>query len=174
VLGDVDHEVAAGVSRPDDEDAVALDLASSQLILPETRWGSADPTRRQLLERSQNAGVSLVPVVELESPASALALAARGVGDTVISLPLAQYLGYIGRLHWVPSPLRCMRPSPSSPATTPTSPPRHECSSDWPAGTCSTCRMTVRQLAASATAGNAIGLICGCPAPVEMILSPLA
>ena len=76
-------------------------LAGSQLILPEARWGSADPTRRQLLERSQNAGVSIVPVVEVESPASALALAARGVGDTVISLPLAQYLGYTGRLHWV-------------------------------------------------------------------------
>jgi DNA-binding transcriptional LysR family regulator len=40
-------------------------------------------------------------VVEVESPASALALAARGVGDTVISLPLARYLGYTGRLHWV-------------------------------------------------------------------------
>lgn len=90
-------------------------LASSQLILPEARWGSADPTRRQLLERSQNAGVSLVPVVEVESPAAALALAARGVGDTVISLPLAQYLGYTGRLHWVSSTLPCMRPSPSSP-----------------------------------------------------------
>ena len=77
------------------------DLASSKLILPEARWGSADPTRRQLLERTQNAGVSLVPVVEVESPASALALAARGVGDTVISLPLARYLGYTGRLHWV-------------------------------------------------------------------------
>lgn len=77
------------------------ELASSQLILPEARWGSADPTRRQLLERSQNAGVSLVPVVEVESPASALALAARGVGDTVISLPLAQHLGYTARLHWV-------------------------------------------------------------------------
>ena len=77
------------------------DLASSQLILPEARWGSADPTRRQLLERSQNDGVSLVPIVEVESPASALALAARGVGDTIISLPLARYLGYAGRLHWV-------------------------------------------------------------------------
>jgi LysR family transcriptional regulator, cyn operon transcriptional activator len=35
------------------------------------------------------------------SPASALALAARGIGDTIISLPLARYLGYTGRLHWV-------------------------------------------------------------------------
>lgn len=76
-------------------------LASAELILPEARWGSADPTRRQLLERMQKAGTALSPVVEVESPASALALAARGVGDTVISLPLAQYLGYAERLHWV-------------------------------------------------------------------------
>jgi LysR family transcriptional regulator, cyn operon transcriptional activator len=48
----------------------------------------------------QKAGTRLVPAVEVESPASALALAARGVGDTIISLPLAQYLGYTDRLHW--------------------------------------------------------------------------
>jgi len=76
------------------------ELASAALILPEARWGSADPTRRQLLERMQTAGTTLVPVVEVESPASALALAARGVGDTIISLPLTQYLGYTDRLHW--------------------------------------------------------------------------
>ncbi len=77
------------------------ELASAELILPEARWGSADPTRHQLLERMQKAGTALAPVVEVESPASALALAARGVGDTIISLPLAQYLGYTERLHWV-------------------------------------------------------------------------
>jgi DNA-binding transcriptional LysR family regulator len=49
----------------------------------------------------QSAGVSLQPVVEVESSASALALAARGVGDTVISLPLAAHLGFTERLHWV-------------------------------------------------------------------------
>jgi DNA-binding transcriptional LysR family regulator len=76
-------------------------LAGASLILPEARWGSADPTRHQLLERMQKAGTTLAPVVEVESPASALALAARGVGDTIISLPLAQYLGYTDRLRWV-------------------------------------------------------------------------
>jgi len=75
------------------------ELASAELILPEARWGSADPTRHQLLERMQKAGTALAPVVEVESPASALALAARGVGDTIISLPLAQYLNYTKRLH---------------------------------------------------------------------------
>ena len=64
-------------------------------------WGSADPTRRQLLERVQGEGVSLRPAVEVESSAAALALAARGVGDTIISLSLATHLGYTERLHQV-------------------------------------------------------------------------
>ena len=61
-----------------------------------------DPTRRQLLGRAQDAGVALRPVVEVESPAIALQLAERGVGDTVISLALAQALGATDRLHWAP------------------------------------------------------------------------
>ena len=40
------------------------------------------------------------PIVEVESPATALALAERGVGDTVISLPLAHVLGATANLHW--------------------------------------------------------------------------
>lgn len=87
----------ARVRRP----VTPAELASAELILPEARWGNADPTRRQLLERMQQAGMTLVPVVEVESPASALALAARGVGDTIISLPLARYLRYTDRLRWV-------------------------------------------------------------------------
>lgn len=75
-------------------------LAGVQLVLPEVRWGSADPTRRQLAARAQNAHVKLDVVVEVESPAAALALAARGVADTIISLPLAHRLGYTDRLHW--------------------------------------------------------------------------
>ena len=75
-------------------------LAEAPLILPEARWGNADPTRRQLLERAQRAGTQLSPVVEVESPASALALAARGVGDTVVSLPVAHSLGWGDLLHW--------------------------------------------------------------------------
>lgn len=84
------------------EPPTAERLAAAPLILPEARWGNADPTRRQLLERAQRAGVSLTAAVEVESPALALALAARGVGDAVISLPLARSLGLAKRLHWVP------------------------------------------------------------------------
>jgi LysR family transcriptional regulator, cyn operon transcriptional activator len=59
-----------------------------------------DPTRRQLLTIAQNAGVAVHPVVEVESPAVALELAGRGVGDTLISLPLAHALGATKALHW--------------------------------------------------------------------------
>ncbi len=78
------------------------ELAACDLVLPEVRWGDMDPTRRQLLGRAQDAGVALRPVVEVESPAIALQLAERGVGDTVISLALAQALGATDRLHWAP------------------------------------------------------------------------
>ncbi|MER6424756.1 LysR family transcriptional regulator [Streptomyces sp. NPDC001137] len=83
------------------EPPTAERLADAPLILPEARWGNADPTRRRLLERVQKEGFSLTPVVEVESPALAVELAARGVGDTVSSLPLARRLGYMNRLHAV-------------------------------------------------------------------------
>jgi DNA-binding transcriptional LysR family regulator len=75
-------------------------VAEAELILPEVRWGDMDPTRRQLVTRAQNAGVTLSPVVEVESPAAALQLAERGVGDTLISLPLAHTLGATAALRW--------------------------------------------------------------------------
>jgi DNA-binding transcriptional LysR family regulator len=76
------------------------EVAQAELILPEVRWGDMDPTRRQLLTMAQNAGVAVRPVVEVESPAVALELAERGVGDTLISLPLAHALGATKALHW--------------------------------------------------------------------------
>ena len=63
-------------------------LASAQLVLPEVLAGDDDPTRRQLSERAADAGVRLEPVVEVESPAAALDLVVRGVGDTVASSTL--------------------------------------------------------------------------------------
>ncbi|MFV0458345.1 MAG: LysR family transcriptional regulator [Actinomycetales bacterium] len=75
-------------------------LAEAELVLPEVRWGDMDPTRRQLVARAQIAGASISPMVEVESPAAALALAARGVGDTIISLPLAHAVGVTDSLQW--------------------------------------------------------------------------
>ena len=83
-------------------------VAEADLILPEARWGDMDPTRRQLVALAQDAGVPLRPIVEVESPAVALDLAERGIGDTVVSLPLAHALGSTKTLHWnsLTSPLR--------------------------------------------------------------------
>jgi LysR family cyn operon transcriptional activator len=76
------------------------EVARAELILPETRWGDMDPTRRELVALAQNAGVTVHPIVEVESPAVALELTARGVGDTIISLALADILGATKTLHW--------------------------------------------------------------------------
>ena len=75
-------------------------VAEADLVLMEAHLGDTDPTRRQLVTRAQNAGVALRPVVEVESPSAALDLAARGVADTVVSLPLAHALGATRTLHW--------------------------------------------------------------------------
>ena len=58
-------------------------LAEAPLILYDARWGSDDPTRRQLRERAQQAGVTLDPQIEVEYVTAALDLCARGLGDTI-------------------------------------------------------------------------------------------
>lgn len=69
------------VSRPVD---IAV-LASRRLILYDAHVGWADPDRMQLAERAQLAGVRLEAFVEVEQAQAALHLAARGVGDTLVS-----------------------------------------------------------------------------------------
>jgi DNA-binding transcriptional LysR family regulator len=58
-------------------------LAEAPLILYDARWGVDDPTRRQLRERAQRAGVKLEPQIEVEYMTAALDLAVRGLGDTL-------------------------------------------------------------------------------------------
>jgi DNA-binding transcriptional LysR family regulator len=60
-------------------------VAAAPVILYDAHYGWADPTRRQLADRAQTAGVRVDPVIEVESVDAALALAARGVGDTMAS-----------------------------------------------------------------------------------------
>jgi LysR family cyn operon transcriptional activator len=83
-------------------------LAEATLVLPEARWGDEDPTRRQLAERAQRAGVTLKPRTEVQHAGAALELAARGVGDTLVTRALLDTLGYGDRLASVPldPPLR--------------------------------------------------------------------
>ena len=83
-------------------------LARSVLVLPEARWGDEDPTRRQLAERAQLAGVTISPRIEVQHVNAALELAARGLGDTLVTGALLGALGYGDRLAGVPldPPLR--------------------------------------------------------------------
>jgi len=64
-------------------------LATAPLILYDARWGDADPTRRQLADRAQRAGVRLEPIIEVEDVSVALDLASRGLGDTLVDSRIA-------------------------------------------------------------------------------------
>jgi DNA-binding transcriptional LysR family regulator len=77
-------------------------LAGMPLVLPEARWGEADPTRRQLSERARSAGGTLEPAIEVELPAAAVALAARGVADAVVSRSLLAATDADPGLGWAP------------------------------------------------------------------------
>jgi DNA-binding transcriptional LysR family regulator len=60
-------------------------LFSGPLILYDARFGTDDPTRRQLAVRAQRAGVSAEPDIEVEDIGVALQLAADGLGNTVVA-----------------------------------------------------------------------------------------
>jgi LysR family transcriptional regulator, cyn operon transcriptional activator len=73
-------------------------LGQAVLVLPEARWGDEDPTRRQLAERAQRAGITIRPRIEVQHAYAALELAARGLGDTLVTRALIDGLGYGDRL----------------------------------------------------------------------------
>jgi DNA-binding transcriptional LysR family regulator len=77
-------------------------LAAAPLILFDARWGADDPTRRQLRERAQRAGVKLEPQIEVEYVTAALELCARGLGDTVSSASIIRTRGYARKLTGAP------------------------------------------------------------------------
>jgi DNA-binding transcriptional LysR family regulator len=76
-------------------------LAEAPLILSDARWGVDDPTRRQLRERAQQAGVTIEPQIEVEYATAALGLVARGLGDTVTSRSMVRTRSWSRKLHGV-------------------------------------------------------------------------
>ncbi|MDX6685697.1 MAG: hypothetical protein QOF86_1825 [Baekduia sp.] len=80
------------------------DLAAAPLILTETSFGLEDPTRRQLFELAQRAGVTIEPEIDVEDVETAIELAARGLGDTLVARGVLLSLGrrVPKRLGWVP------------------------------------------------------------------------
>ncbi|OON81969.1 LysR family transcriptional regulator [Streptomyces tsukubensis] len=87
----------ARAARP----VTVADLAQARLVLYDAHYGWRDPTRRQLAERSQLAGVRIEPWVEVEHVEPALELVARGVGDTVVSRAVAKSPSFPAGLHTV-------------------------------------------------------------------------
>jgi DNA-binding transcriptional LysR family regulator len=79
-------------------------LAQAPLILADATWGADDPTRRQLTELAQRAGVQIDAQIDVEDAEAAVELAARGLGDTVVARGLLHALGarVPKRLGWVP------------------------------------------------------------------------
>jgi DNA-binding transcriptional LysR family regulator len=79
-------------------------LARAPLILSDASWGSEDPTRRQLSQLAQQAGVSIEPQIDVEDVEAAVDLAARGLGDTIVARGILLALGrrVPRRLGWVP------------------------------------------------------------------------
>jgi len=77
-------------------------LAAAPLILYDARWGIDDPTRRQLRERAQRAGVQIEPQIEVEYATAALDLCARGLGDTVTSESMMRTRSYARKLTGAP------------------------------------------------------------------------
>jgi DNA-binding transcriptional LysR family regulator len=77
-------------------------IGRAVLVLPEARWGDEDPTRRQLAARAQRAGVTVRPRIEVQHAHASLELAARGLGDTIVTRALIDGLGFGGRLACVP------------------------------------------------------------------------
>jgi DNA-binding transcriptional LysR family regulator len=100
-------------------------LAELPLVLHDAEYGWADPTRRQLAERAQPAGVTLRPVVEVEDMEAAIQLVARGLGDTVVARSVLGRLRGTRSLHaapfaeplWEAFALIARRDAPISPAT---------------------------------------------------------
>ncbi|MFJ9176584.1 LysR family transcriptional regulator [Streptomyces sp. NPDC102360] len=75
------------------------DFAAAPLVLYDAHYGWQDPTRRQLAERAQFAGVRVDPLIELEHVEAALKLVTTGVGDTIASRAVVDSPAFPAGLH---------------------------------------------------------------------------
>jgi hypothetical protein len=79
-------------------------LSELSLVLADASFGLEDPTRRYVAELAQRAGVTVEPVVDVETVATVLDLVAAGVGDTILErgLIVARGRRMSRRIGWVP------------------------------------------------------------------------
>ncbi|MFE9722809.1 LysR family transcriptional regulator [Streptomyces sp. NPDC005794] len=84
LMRDEVHYVSASAERTNAPVTIEA-FARAPLVLYDAHYGWKDPTRRQIAERAQLAGIRIDPLIELERVEAALKLAAAGVGDTIAS-----------------------------------------------------------------------------------------
>lgn len=101
LLRDEVHYVSANEERTRAPVTIE-DFARAPLVLYDAHYGWQDPTRRQLAERAQLAGVRVDPLIELEHVEAALKLAATGVGDTIASRAVVDSPAFPDGLHTAP------------------------------------------------------------------------
>ncbi|HMS61071.1 MAG TPA: LysR family transcriptional regulator [Solirubrobacteraceae bacterium] len=79
-------------------------LSELPVVMGDASYRLQDPTRRHVAELAQRAGVTLEPVVDVETVATVLDLVAAGVGDTILErgLLVARGGGMSKRIGWVP------------------------------------------------------------------------
>ncbi|KFF60645.1 LysR family transcriptional regulator, partial [Cryobacterium sp. MLB-32] len=70
-------------------DVTIEEFAKANLVLYDAHCGWKDPTRRQLLERAQIAGVKIDVGIEVEHVETAINLVATGAGDSIVSRTVA-------------------------------------------------------------------------------------
>jgi DNA-binding transcriptional LysR family regulator len=95
-------EVFYASASPIEKPVTIQQFARARLVLYDAHYGWKDPTRRQLAERAQLAGLRLEPVIEIEHVESALKLVASGVGDTIVSGAVIASAAFPEGLHTVP------------------------------------------------------------------------
>lgn len=78
------------------------DLSEVPLVLYDAHYALTDPARRQLNDRARVAGVKLNPLIEVEYLATALALVAEGIGDTIACRAALKSDGYPANLYSTP------------------------------------------------------------------------
>lgn len=98
-----DEVVYASATRDPDQGPMTIEeLARNQLVVYDAHAGWRDPTRRQLLERARERGVTIDPAIEVEHVETALNLVAAGSGDTVVSSTVARSTAFPRNVRTVP------------------------------------------------------------------------
>jgi DNA-binding transcriptional LysR family regulator len=98
-----DEVVVVGADREALAQAMTIEaLARRPLILYDAQYEYRDITRRQLEDQAQQSGVQILPRFDVEHVEGALALAALGLGDTLVTRAITVHPSFPATLHVAP------------------------------------------------------------------------